>query len=56
MNVVRLTIFSRRAKKLFTETKIEALAAYLAQFPEKGDVIPCTQGIAEIALVSGQPR
>ena len=35
VNVLRLAIFSKRAKKLFTEAEIETLAAYLSQFPER---------------------
>ena len=48
VSVLRLAIFSKRAKKLFTEVEIEALAAYLSQFPEKGDVIPGTKGLRKL--------
>ena len=48
MNVLRLAIFSKRAKKLFTEAEIEAIAAYLSQFPEKGAVIPGTNGLRKL--------
>ena len=48
ISVLRLTIFSKRAKKLFTETDIETLAAYLSQYPEKGDVIPGTKGLRKL--------
>ena len=48
MNVLRLAIFSKRAKKLFTEAEIEAIAAYLSQFPEKGAVIPGTKGLRKL--------
>ena len=48
VSVLRLAIFSRRAKKLFTEAEIEALAAYLSQFPEKGDVIPGTNRLRKL--------
>ena len=48
VNVLRLAIFSKRAKKLFTEVEIEALAAHLSQFPEKGDVIPGTKGLRKL--------
>ena len=47
-SVLRLAIFSKRAKKLFTESEIEALAAYLSQFPEKGDLIPGTKGLRKL--------
>lgn len=36
VRVLRLEIFSKRAKKLFTEVEIEELAAYLSQNPEQG--------------------
>lgn len=48
ISVLRLEIFSKRAKKLFTEAEIEALAAYLSQYPEKGDVIPGTKGLRKL--------
>ena len=48
VSVLRLAIFTKRAKKLFTEAEIEALAAYLSQFPEKGDVIPGTKGLRKL--------
>ncbi len=48
VGVLRLAIFSKRAKKLFTEPEIEALAAFLSQFPEKGDVIPGTRGLRKL--------
>ena len=48
VSVLRLAIFGKRAKKLFTEAEIEALAAYLSQFPEKGDVIPGTKGLRKL--------
>ena len=48
VSVLRLAVFSRRAKKLFTEAEIEAVAAYLSQFPEKGDVIPGTKGLRKL--------
>ena len=48
VGVLRLAIFSKRVKKLFTEAEIEALAAYLSQFPEKGDVIPGTKGLRKL--------
>lgn len=48
VNVLRLAIFSKRARKLFTESEIEALAAYLSQFPEKGVVIPGTKGLRKL--------
>ena len=53
VNVLRLAIFSKRAKKLFTEAEIEALAAYLSQFPEKGDVIPGTKGLRKLRWAVG---
>ena len=48
VSVLRLAVFSRRAKKLFTESEIEAVAAYLSQFPQKGDVIPGTKGLRKL--------
>ena len=48
ISVLRLTIFSKRAKKLFTETEIETLAAYLSQYPEKENVIPGTKGLRKL--------
>jgi hypothetical protein len=48
VTVLRLGTFTKRAKKLFTEAEIEALAAYLSQYPEKGDVIPGTGGLRKI--------
>ena len=48
MNVLRLAIFSQRARKLLTDAEIEALAAYLSQSPEKGDVIPGTNGLRKL--------
>lgn len=48
ISVLRLEIFSKRARKLFTEAEIEALAAYLAQYPAKGDVIPGTGGLRKL--------
>ena len=48
VSVLRLAIFSKRTKKLFTEVEIEALAGYLSQFPEKGDVIPGTNGLRKL--------
>lgn len=53
IRVLRLEIFSRRAKKLFTEAEIEALAAYLAQYPEKGDVVPGTGGLRKLRWSRG---
>lgn len=35
VRVLLLGIFSRRAKKLFTEAEIEELAEYLSQNPKK---------------------
>ena len=48
VSVLRLPVFSKRAKKLFTEAEIEAVAAYLSQSPEKGDVIPGTRGLRKL--------
>ena len=48
VNVLRLSIFSKRAKKLLTEAEIESLAAYLSQYPEKGVVIPGTGGLRKL--------
>ena len=48
VKVLRLEIFSRRAKKLFTETEIEELAEYLSQNPEKGVVIPNMKGLRKL--------
>jgi len=48
IKVLRLEIFSRRVKKLFTENEIDELAAYLAQNPEKGDVISGMNGLRKL--------
>ena len=48
VSVLRLAIFSKRAKKLLTEAEIESLAAYLSQYPEKGVVIPGTGGLRKL--------
>jgi len=48
VRVLRLEIFSKRAKKLFTEAEIEELAKYLSQNPEKGDVIPGMKGLRKL--------
>lgn len=53
IRVLRLEVFSKRAKKLFTEAEIEELAAYLAQNPEKGDVIPGMKGLRKLRWSHG---
>ncbi len=53
VKVLRLEIFSKRAKKLFSEAEIEELIAYLAQHPEKGDVIPGMKGLRKLRWSRG---
>ena len=53
MNVLRLATFNKRAQKLFTEAEIDALAAYVSQFPQKGEVIPGTNGLRKLRWSMG---
>ncbi len=48
VRVLRLEIFSKRAKKLFTETEIEDLSRFIAENPKKGSVIPGTGGLRKL--------
>ena len=54
VRVLRLGIFSKRAKKLFTESEIESLALYLSQNSEKGEVIPSTKGLRKLRWSLGK--
>lgn len=46
--IVELPPFSRKAAKILEKEEIEALRAYLLQYPGKGDVIPGTGGIRKL--------
>ena len=48
VRVLRLDVFSKRAKKLLTEAEIEAIASHLSQHPETGKVIPGTNGLRKL--------
>ena len=46
--IVELPPFSKKAAKILEKEEIEALRAYLLQYPDKGDVIPGTGGIRKL--------
>ncbi len=48
IGVILLTSFRKSIKKLFPEAEIEALIDFLANQPEKGDVIPGTGGLRKL--------
>ncbi len=48
IKVLRLAIFNKRTKKLFSEAEIEELVEYLSQNPEKGSVIPSMGGLRKL--------
>lgn len=46
--IVELPPFLKKAAKILEKEEIEALRAYLLQYPDKGDVIPGTGGIRKL--------
>ena len=48
VNVIALKSFRKAVKKLFSEAELESLIHFLSQFPEKGDVIPGTNGLRKL--------
>ena len=48
VSVLALRSSANAPRSFFAEVEIEALAAYLSQFPEKGDVIPGTKGLRKL--------
>lgn len=53
VNVLRLAIFSKLARELFTESEIEALAPSLSQFPGKRDMMPGAKGLRKLRWSMG---
>jgi mRNA-degrading endonuclease RelE of RelBE toxin-antitoxin system len=48
IDVIPLKSFRRATKKLFTDAELAALMAFLANHPEKGDVIAGTGGLRKL--------
>lgn len=51
--IVESAIFARKAKELLSEESREALAAYLADFPGAGAVVPRSGGLRKLRWSSG---
>jgi len=48
IDLISLKSFRKSVKKLFTESELDTLFDFLSQFPEKGSVIPGTNGLRKL--------